>query len=68
MIAALEFLFCIGTLAIITAMLVASLADTGASTRVVTCDAPITAASNQLPVGFTVRCDTARNAVVVESL
>ena len=68
MIAVLELLFCLGVLAIITAMLVASLADAGASTRVVTRAEPITVASNQLPVGFTARCDSAHISATVKSM
>lgn len=68
MIAVLELLFCLGVLAIITAMLVASLADAGTNNRVAECVAPITAPSNQLPIGFTVRCDAARSAATVKSM
>lgn len=68
MIAVLELLFCLSVLAIITAMLVASLADAGTNTHIATYDTPITAPSNQLPVGFNARCDAVRNAADVKSL
>lgn len=68
MVFALESLLCLSVLAVITVMLVASLSDVGASTRIVTCDSPITAPSNQLPAGFAVRCDSDRNDATVKSM